>query len=190
MSMETLQVSPQTSWETQGEWATEDLALAEFDDRVNQSKAFQSFPQVEGFQSQPRFGADPKEKLIIDRILVPTRRLKDAGWKYGCVGIEGKAPRHKIGPVVCQCMDYGRTVWKLPDSGGVAVMTPWIFIWCLQDFGNDIASVMAQHRIGGAWGHGRTILALKSSGGTLLRVDHDYNIVVADVRCGLKVGSR
>ena len=55
----------------------------------------------------------------MDRVLVPMRKLKEAGWSYGVIGIEAKRSDIKIGPAISQCLDYGRSLFEL--AGGVRV---------------------------------------------------------------------
>jgi hypothetical protein len=152
------------------------------------ARLFHSYQEVRGVLQQPRLGADDKN-VRIDRILVPNKPLLDLGWSYGAVGVEGKPPGTKLGLVVSQCLDYGRAVWRI-GPGDVWVMCPWIFIWHLNDFAGDIASVMAQHRIGGASTAEWAPLVFKTGGGSMLRVNPNGQVSIGDIRCGLKAGSR
>jgi hypothetical protein len=177
---------------TSGPWPDEPSAMIALDETLNDTGCFRVYREVWGWQ-QARPGGNAEERgkrMRIDRVLVPSPKLKNAGWCYGCVGIEGKAPGKKIGPVISQCLDYSRTVWELPESGGIWVVCPWTFIWHLNEFAGDIASIMAQQRIGGAFCNSYERLVFKHAAGSMLRVKIDGRIEINEVKCGMKAGSR
>ncbi len=182
--------------ETTGPWLDEPMAMAALDGLLDTVKLFQVYREVIGERNQPRLNSGDKSQLKIDRILIPNARLIDAGWCYGAIGIEGKQPGNKLGPVVCQCLDYGRAVWHLrptdenPRASGQWVMCPWTFIWHLPNFAGDIASVMAQHRIGGVSTSNYYTLNFKHAGGSILNIDKTGKIQFREARCGMKAGSR
>src|SRR4051812_43868554 len=77
--------------ETIGPWQDEHEAMRDFDARIKRSELFRVYKEVNGWLQQPRVGAEKKD-MKIDRILLPTAKLLNIGWKYGAVGIEGKEP--------------------------------------------------------------------------------------------------
>jgi hypothetical protein len=175
---------------TTGEWLDEPSAMTALDEALEASGLFRVYREVRGDCQQPRFNIAVKDHLKIDRVLVPNKKCLEAGWSHGCVDVEGKQPQTAIGPVVCQCLDYGRTVWHLRDIGQW-VMCPWTFIWHLSDFAGDIASVMAQHRIGGVYSSKFYLLNFKHAGGSIFRVQRNTGLVeFKEAKCGLKSGSR
>lgn len=173
---------------TDGDWPDEDQAKAELDRRLSLCGLFQSFPEVTGEYTQPRYQAERKDPRI-DRLLIPTARLVTAGWRYGVVGVECKKSGMKLGPVVAQCQDYGRAVFKSPRSG-ISVTCEWVFIWPLEKPRGDIASVMTQNRIGGLWGSGYNLLNFHSACGSILRVTDAERFDIGKVTAGRRTGSR
>lgn len=186
MTVETFQ---NPCFKTSGPWLDEPMALADLDSRLAECGQFRVFREVEGYLQQPRAGAEEKETMRVDRILIPNQSLVDLGWCYGAIAIEGKAPGKKLGAVVCQCLDYSRTVWEI-GKGKMWMMCPWTFIWHVSEFAGDIASVMTQHRIGGACYNTRDRLVLKHAAGALLRIDESGSVLIGHARCGMKAGSR
>lgn len=132
------------SLQTSGNYATEDDAAAAFD-AMAQTPYFRVYDEVPGQIMQPRIGC-LNTNVRIDRILVPAPDAIAAGWNAGCIGIEMKRSGKKAGPIVAQCLDYMRAAFTLP-TGNVCLLGT-CFIWPLEQPKNDIASIMAQHRIG------------------------------------------
>lgn len=81
-------------------------------------------------------------------MLVPTAKLRDAGFSHGFVGVEIKASGVNIGPAISQALDYSRSVWRLP--GGYDCMARYYFLFPAKAQGGIAASVMAQNRLGTA----------------------------------------
>lgn len=173
---------------TTGNWVEEDAAKADLDDRLAKCDLFTVFSEVNGVYVQPRYLAEDKHPRI-DRLLIPKPRLVAAGWKYGALGIECKASGRKLGPIVAQCEDYSRAAFRSPTTG-LDVMCKWIFIWPLSEFAGDIASVMTSNRIGGACGHARCLLRLKTACGNILEVEDADTWRIGKVVAGFKTGSR
>ena len=130
---------------TCGDYATEPESVAALLAIINRDHWLVT-TEVTGWLLQPRLDTDGSNYLRIDAILQPTRRLMQAGWRWGMVGIECKRSGVKVGRVISQAMDYTRCVWEMPS--GVHVMTRMIFIWPCEKPKSDIESVMVQHRIG------------------------------------------
>ena len=94
------------------------------------------------------FQADSSPR--IDRLLIPTKRLLEAGWMHGPIGIEIKRHEEKLGKVVSQCMDYTSASFRL--SNGAVVIPERVFIWHVSErISGDLASVMNQARVGVAF---------------------------------------
>lgn len=140
---------------TAGDFATEPEATAELDALLSRhANLFHVHREVPGFYIQPKLDGS-RSNCKIDRLLIPSVELVGLGWSHGAFGIECKRSGKKIGRVVAQCMDYSRAVFT--TDNGFRFMLDWVFIWPLEKQLGDIASVMAQHRIGCArrkWGGG------------------------------------
>ena len=166
----------------------EAASAAELDRRLTEVGLFKVYSEVCGCYVQPRYGADLQTPRI-DRILVPGQKIVDAGWTLGIVGIECKGSGIKIGKVVSQCIDYTRAAFTLPRSR-FTVMCSWVFIWPLDNYGGDTASIMDQNRIGGAIGTKWSLLRLKTACVNALDVRADGTFTIGEVRQGNKTGSR
>jgi hypothetical protein len=135
---------------TSGAFATEEHALVAFDDVVERSSLFRLYREVEGYYMTHRPGRDLSHPRI-DRILVPNSRLREQGW-VATVGVEAKRSGSKLGPLVCQALDYS---WAIYDIGNTYLHPEAIFLWPLdkdglegESIGHAIESVMTQNRIG------------------------------------------
>lgn len=174
--------------ETDGPWSDEPASSAEFDRRVAETGLFRIEKEVEGEYLQPRVGTADKS-CRIDRILLPSPKLISLGWKYGALGVECKASGKKLGPVLNQCFDYTRAAFRL-RSNGVWIIPIWIYVWPFDPPGGDLASLMCQNRVGGAYGHNNVLLKLKTGEQSMLRVSPAGQVEIGLVRAGGKVGSR
>ena len=173
---------------TFGDWTEENVALTELDRRIAASQCFKIFPEVWGYYTQPRYGME-LEKPRIDRLLIPTEKLLRAGWRLGIIGIEGKASGLKLGPIICQCLDYSRATFELPNQ--YRVVPSWIFIWPLGGVQGDTESIMANMGLGACMGDGYSLLRLKCGSVNILNVTADGNIETCRMpNCGIKAGSR
>lgn len=171
---------------TAGQWATEAESAAAFDTAVD-PELWRLHREVPGVLAQPR-PQQPARTLRIDRVLVPTDRLINAGWQQGIIGCEIKRSGEKIGPPIAQAMDYSRAVWTLP--GGFRVWLDWVFIWPMARQVGPIASVLAQNRIGSAESSEWDRLKLNSGGVNVIRVGWNGDICIGSATNGAKVGSR
>jgi hypothetical protein len=175
---------------TCGEYATEPDSVAALLSIVNPAH-WLVMQEVNGWMLQPRMDTAGGGRARIDVLLQPTRELIEQGWRWGIVGIECKKSETKVGRVVSQAMDYTRCVWDTPN--GFAVMSRFVFIWPCESPGNDLQSVMAQHRIGVAHprGRGADRLVLWFNATIAYADNGDTNPRVAiDLRGGSKQGSR
>lgn len=184
-------VSTDSRYCTCGDFLDEPSSCKEFDRRIAASGLFRSFDEVWGYPLQPRL--DSEQKLLrIDRVLIPSPKLINSGWKYGAVGVEIKQSGVKLGPVVAQAMDYSRCAFDVAGYG-LRVMCQWIFVWPCDHIGHDIGSLMDQHRIGGVYGRGRmnqNDLTFKTASGGLLSVDRAGIFTIKQRKQGNRSGSR
>lgn len=178
---------------TTGDFATEDESKADFDRRVEESGCFRSYPEVWGYYTQPRIDAlitQADKRPRIDRILVPTKKLYDAGWVHGIIGVECKESGKKIGPVIAQAMDYCRAMFILQPHN-LRIGISWVFVWPCDTIYCSTASLMAQHCIGEAHPDTYNILKFASCGVSLMYVERDGRLTVNQkFNRGGRVGSR
>ena len=176
---------------TAGQFVDEPASCQAFDDAIERSGWFRVHREVRGEYLFRRPGCEQAQPRI-DRILVPTSVAMAAGWSMGFVGVEIKKSGTKLGKIVAQCMDYATACWRMPN--GCRYVTEWVFIFPAEQPIGDLASVMAQHRIGTAKtgysrGEGRSGIILQAGG---LNV---FENVYGAASCkppvsGTKVGSR
>ena len=176
---------------TGGDFATEEQA-AEYLDGLIESAAdlFAVSREVEGTHTSPRPGQQ-KIGVRIDRVLYPKRKLLDAGWRSGVVGIEIKKSGHPAGPMVAQAEDYMQSVFTF--SSGISAVLNSVFLWPAFPAAGIAASILAQRRIGFV-GERRGRLCLTLNHTSLLDYAYDTGEmrvgIAANLLCGGKVGSR
>lgn len=86
----------------------------------------------------------------IDRVLLPTRKLIEAGWTFGPIGVEIKRSNEKIGRPSSQCIDYRDAAFEL-QLNGARVLLDQIFLWPLGKIGGPVESLISQRRVGGVY---------------------------------------
>ena len=129
-----------------GTWQTEDAAAAEFDARIARSGLFErTYQEVEGQYLARRPGRESKDARI-DRVLVPGKRLRDAGWTM-TIGVEIKRSGADIGPAISQAIDYTYCAWHVRGVD-VWLYCERIFLWPFRPQHGSLASVMVQNGIG------------------------------------------
>jgi len=131
---------------TAGEYWTEEDACKAFDAAVSRSGAFKFWREVTGECMQPLPGNIIKNKYRIDRVLLPTDKLREAGWTKGLIGVEIKRSKVKAGPPLSQMLDYQRCAWSSPKN--IKVHLDYVFLFPLEKTMGTIASLMAQNRVG------------------------------------------
>lgn len=148
------------------------------------------FPQAIGQVIQPRHGT-AQTTVQADRLVVPKRSAIDKGWDLGAVVIECKPPGEKLGPVVAQCIDYLRSAYELRASK-VVVIPQYAFIWQTPSLiSGDIASMMAQNRIGGMFLHHHvSIIEAKFCGRRVFELGPAELHGWQRPKCGNKTGRR
>lgn len=189
----TMQIFREVCQFTEGNWIDEPASSADLDSRIADCGLFNVYRECRGQYIQPPTHTTRNERgeipsPRIDRILTPKKELlAEVNWTLGVIGIECKASGKKLGPVVSQCLDYSRASFTV---GGFDVMLKWVFIWPLKHFVGDVASVMNQHRIGGAWGDSWDKFALRAADAYCFQIDNNSKIHFKSPVCGGKVGSR
>jgi hypothetical protein len=125
----------------------------------------------------------------IDRILYPKKKLIEAGWTSGVVGIEIKKSGHPAGPLVAQAEDYMQSVFTFHT--GVSVCLNSVFLFPSFSVGGVAASILAQRRIGFV-GERDGMLSLSLNNTCVIRYAHGKPRVgvSSQLNCGMKVGSR
>lgn len=177
---------------TAGVFADEPAAWTEFDEIIAKSGTFTVYREVHSEYIQPRLETEDKEARI-DRILVPTKRLIEAGWRSGgAIGVEGKKSKAKAGPLVVQAIDYSRCAFRIEGHGGLLanVLLRWIFVYPVSTSSGDIASIMAQNRIGSCAKNYYGGLNFCCAGTTVIKINIDGTIEAKDTPIGNKRGSR
>lgn len=169
-------------------FASEAESAQAFDTIAESTGLFSMYKEVPGTLTQPRMGQRDKG-VRIDRILVPTSNLIDAGWRSGIIGVEIKKNAEGIGPYLAQAMDYTRSVFLLPGSG-FQVVPAWVFVWPLPNQHGPVASIMQQNRIGNVTDETYGRLSFKSGEANILRVNNDWTVRIGAQSMGQKVGSR
>lgn len=178
---------------TSGDFVDEDAAWTAFDDLVERSRLFHVYKEVEGEYIQPRPETESKGARI-DRILVPLPRIIERGWKKGgAIGVEGKRSGKKIGTLVAQAIDYSRCGFRLelPNHNGLIalVMLRWVFVYPVDAIGGDLASLMAQNRIG-TCSIRNGDLVFSCNGTNAIKIISNGSFEAKDLDMGNKRGSR
>lgn len=172
---------------TAGDFETEAGAWEFFDGVIEKTKAFKVYTEVPGQFVSSR----PKSEIKgarIDRILIPLRRAIDSGWQHGAIGIEGKKSGTKIGKVISQAMDYSRCVFEIDN--GFLMMLQWVFIWPVEATTGDVASLMAQQRIGWIKSSKSRPLVFGCGGTNGLEIDSNFCVTAKRLPMGNKAGNR
>jgi hypothetical protein len=169
------------------EFPDEPSACARFDELAERSGCFKIYREISGCYVQPRMATEDREPKI-DRILIPTQRLIEAGWPHGPIGVECKASGKDLGPILAQAQDYSRAVFYLPH--GFKVMLDWIFIWPCEMVLGDLASVMAQSRIGNVTTTNWLDLKFQCAGSNAIVCHRDGSVEAKGLKCGRKRGTR
>jgi hypothetical protein len=133
---------------TCGEYSTEKEACAAFDKVMEDSGLFKVLTEVQGTYIQVPHFKKYDGKPRIDRLLMPNKKLIEAGWKYGAIGVEIKKSGVKVGPPLSQLLDYMSAVWTGPH--GIKVILDYCFLFAMEKTGHALGSIMAQNHIGAA----------------------------------------
>ena len=174
-----------------GNWQTEDESGAAFDRIIAAAGIFESIAEVDGYYLAARPNRQPKTARI-DRILFPKKPLKDAGWSSP-IGIEIKRSGEKLGPALCQAIDYTYAAFEVRS---VFIHPAMIFLWPLVMPCRAVQSVMVHNGVGAVHVDDNGELRFESEY-TLIGHRPDgpmspgtYQLRVASHIAGRKVGSR
>jgi len=186
-SVEILETCDRTT--TCGDWVTEKESALAFEALVEHSGCFKNnYHEVYGALMQPR----PQQKDVrvrIDRILIPSTKLLDAGWAEGAIGVELKRSGEKIGRPISRMIDYQRAVWCLEPSC-VQIYVKWIFLWPVLGCAGNFASVLAQNCLGTVHTRNSHSLYFQSGAVTVLYIGDDGQPSLGFPKNGARTGSR
>lgn len=175
---------------TCGEWATEKDAEIALDSHIFAAGCFQEpHAQVNGRPLLMAPTNDAKD-FRIDRVVLPTKAAKSAGWTLGPIGIECKRSGEKLGRPVSQMLDYRNAAYRLKDSDTWFLLN-WVFLWPAMPLGGPLASVMAQNRVGTVHADNWGTLHFNAGGHTVATAGlTGFDVRPCADRMGRKVGSR
>lgn len=177
-------VDPST---TSGYWQTEQEAAQAFDKTVDDlGGLFRVYKEVEGRYQYFRPTQDLKTPRI-DRILVPTTELKLAGWDLGPIGVELKKSDTKLGPPLCQLIDYTHATWNI---NGNWMVPQWYFLWPVEKLTGPLQSILAGQWCGGVYKDQYHRLIFHSAFIIAKLTADDLDIRADNTNHGFKVGSR
>jgi len=176
---------------TSGEYQTEEDAARELDALLKAGVDTGALRVVYKEVTGQYFFIPPRGEVKcprIDRIVVPGKKLEDAGWKHGPFGIEIKKSGHKAGPVVNQCCDYQLARFQVRE--GYWLCLEYVFVFPLERIGGDVESVMVNHRIGCASKNRHGAFNCDVSGCSVLRFHPNGEMHGREIKSGRKLGSR
>lgn len=173
---------------TYGDFKTENDAESYFESIVP-SALFDIHKEVTGY-----FNNAPRHPLRIDYVLMPKKILIHSGWDLGIIGVECKKSGVDIGPVISQMFDYKNTTWVLTPAK-FQVRLDFIFLFPMQPIHGQLASVMAQNRIGVCCQNvnkfkNEQFVLQSADGRKILTFNHDHVYKFQTSNQGLKTGSR
>ena len=138
---------------TEGPWEDEKSTCDAFDIAIRDDRRFSNiYSEVTGIYTS-RSPYEENKTPRIDRVLIPSRALRNAEWVHGPIGIEIKAPGSKLGRPIAQCLDYLRASFEIMP--GFHVPLSMVFLFQAPRFCGDLESIAIQHRIGTASLHRR-----------------------------------
>ncbi len=168
-----------------GAWATEEASAAEFDRRIESSGLFSRvFKEVTGYYLTYRPNRQQRNARI-DRVLLPGKKLIDAGWTR-VIGVELKRSDEKIGKPLAQAIDYTYCAWNV---GNYWMLCEHVFLWPFEKQNRGIESVMAQNGVGVIYETPAAPLVFQLER-QVIRVNRDESTKIAIPESGMKVGSR
>jgi hypothetical protein len=170
------------SW---GDWQDEVASAAEFDRRVEACGLFERvFSEVHGFYMAHRPNRQGKDARI-DRVLLPGRKLRDAGWSR-VIGVELKRSGEKIGRPLAQAIDYTYCAWNVAHYW---MMAENVFLWPFPKQVRALESVMVQNAVGVVYETARASLVFQLDRQVII-VGTDGSLKVQATTSGTKAGSR
>ena len=168
-----------------GSWDTEDESAAEFDHRIESSGLFERvFKEVRGYYLTYRPGREDKGARI-DRVLLPSKKLRDAGWSR-VIGIELKRSGEKLGRPLAQAIDYTYCAWNV---GHYWMLCENVFLWPFGKQHRAIESVMVHNSVGVIYEQPSASLVFQLER-QVIRANRDGSVTAIEPAAGRKVGSR
>jgi hypothetical protein len=161
-----------------GTFATEEEAANCFDSIIEASGLFDVEHEVSS--SSGRFR--------IDRLVYPNDVARQFGWTIGAVGVELKRGGIKIGPALCQALDYRDADFHSATNGLIRPSFVFVFPY-MADASGAFQSVLLHKRIGGALPV-RNGIRFRCGSRTVAYVDAGGWLEFGNVNFGLKQGSR
>lgn len=172
---------------------TEPMIAKEFDEIIESTGFFNMYKEVWGYNLQPNLGTELK-RFRIDRILIPTNKLKSQGWIHGIIGIELKAEDKKVGKPILQILDYLKSAFRIEinNSYFASIMLDTCFLYPHENFTGSLESITKQNRIGTGETTKYHKLKLKFGGINFLTIDSHNNVEFdrKPLLFGKKSGSR
>ena len=114
---------------TCGQYETENESERHFDSLINPD-FFINEKEVVGrrlFDDKPIDENGVGQRVRIDRILIPTEKAVEMGWKQGAIGVEIKKSRIAIGGVYAQIFEYRQSIFRLSGKMGFLRVMPMVF---------------------------------------------------------------
>lgn len=167
-------------------FATEKESAAAFDRLIEATGFFHVYSEVPGWYFNRRMFCNDQAPRI-DRILAPTQRLIELGWRKGDIGIELKKSGTKLKDVLNQALDYRGALFDLPNGRLIGLRQ--VFIWPFTRQTGPIESIIAQNRIGTVSSRERHLRFMLSAT-TVLGIETDATVYMGAENMGRKVGSR
>lgn len=176
---------------TCGNYQTEANAWAAFDELVaRHPDLLHAYPEVSGTYLCQRVNVQSNKAPRIDRVLVPQRRLCEAGWTHGPFGVEGKASGMSAGPAICQLLDYSNAAFSIKAPPYPRLVLEWLFLFPCERPYCEIESIMANHRLGVARVTPDGRLVFSAGGIRGIEISPDGAVFARELPMGRKVGSR
>lgn len=160
---------------TYGDWAVEAELEEELVAILRTFDCFEIHRQITG---KPLYQPFFKEMKTVraDLLLIPGKRLLEAGWTQGAILVEVKRSGERIGPGLSQLMDYLDSAFTLPS--GVTVVASCGFLFPAMKQHKTVASIMQQNRIGN----------LRYERGALEFISGETHILTISAERGISVG--
>ena len=171
---------------TCGQWQTEAAAEKVLVEFLEKHSLFVFYRQVIG-EPLWKHHFQSFNSVRADLLLLPDRRLIDAGWRSGAIVIEIKRSGEKIGPGLNQAIDYNNAVFYI--DGGVAVFPTFAFLFPTPQQGEAVASIMAHQHLGSAF-FKRSALHFYCGHSRILSISNEGDIRLGKTDIGRRLGRR
>lgn len=114
---------------TCGKYETENDAVKHFDSLINPD-FFINEKEVIGrrlFDDKPIDKDGVGQRVRVDRILIPTGKAVEMGWRQGAIGVEIKKSRMAMGGIYAQILEYRQSVFRLSEKMCFLRIMPMVF---------------------------------------------------------------